>query len=546
MRAVPELILTDARIRTMDPARPAAQALAIAGGRILAVGAEAEITPLAGPGTRRHRLGGRAVMPGLIDSHAHPLWGACRDLFEVFAGLGAPVSRLLDLVADRAARTPPGAWIVGGPWPPFRRADLGARPADLLDRIAPHHPVALKDASQHSLWVNSAALALAGITAATPEVPGGQIERDAAGAPTGILVEAAISLITPMLAPTPAQLTAAARHAAGYLHSLGITGVKEAMAYETDLAAYAQADDAGALNLHLAAHLTRFSPFNGAFVPFETLFDLRARYGQGNLRTGFAKLFLDGVPVSRTAAFADPYPGVDGPHDPLAMLLIAPDRLAQELIALDAAGFTVKMHATGDRAIQAGLDAIAAARAVNGPSGLRHEIAHTNFVRPQDLSRFAELGAVAEVSPKLWFPNPVTPGQRQVLGPERADRIHPIRSLLAAGAEVIYGSDWPAAAPDADPWAGLAGMLTRADPTGRHPGHVGADQAIGLEAALPLFTVNGARALGLEGQTGALIPGAHADLIVLPADPGDLGPAELAALRPLATLFEGRVVFGGL
>lgn len=546
MRPIPDTILTGARIRTMDPARPHAQALAIAQGRVLAAGSVSDIAVLAGPGTRTHHLGGRCVMPGLIDAHAHPLWGACRDLFEVFAGLGTPLPVLLDLVATRAAQVPPGTWIIGGPWQPFRRGDLGARPADLLDRITPHHPVALKDASQHSLWVNSAALALAGIGPGTADIPGGEIERGPDGTPTGILIEAATSLVQPLLAPSAANLDRAARHASAYFHSLGITGVKEAMAFEAELAAYAGADADGALKLHVAAHLTRYSPFNGDFIPFDVLSDLRTRYGHGHIGTDFAKLFLDGVPISRTAAFTDPYPGVDSPHDAERLLLIPPDRLAQELIALDAAGFTVKMHAAGDRAIQAGLDAIAAARAENGPSGLRHEIAHTNFVRPQDLPRFAALGAVAEVSPKLWFPNPVTPGQRQVLGPDRADRIHPIAALLRAGAEVIYGSDWPAAAPDADPWVGLAGMLTRADPTGRHPGFVGRDQAISLDTALPLFTTNGARSLGLDGKTGALVPGASADLIVLPTDPADLDAPAVAAIRPLATLFEGRVVYGAL
>jgi predicted amidohydrolase YtcJ len=228
------------------------------------------------------------------------------------------------------------------------------------------------------------------------------------------------------------------------------------------------------------------------------------------------------------------------------MLLIKPGRLAAELIALDLAGYVVKMHVVGDRAVQAGLDAIAAARAANGPSGLRHEIAHANFIAPADLARFAALDSVAEVSPKLWMPNPVTAGQRQVLGDARVDTCHPIRSLLAAGAEVVYGSDWPAAALDANPWTGLAGMLTRADPTGTYPGTVAADEAVTLDQALPLFTRNGARALGLEGQTGCLTIGALADLIVLERRLEDLHPEEIAAVRPEATLFGGQLVHGAL
>ncbi|NEY91656.1 amidohydrolase [Tabrizicola oligotrophica] len=541
----PDLILTGGHVLTMDPARPFARDVAIAGGRILAVGDD--LARLAGPSTRSIALRGRAAMPGLIDSHTHGLWGACRDLFEVFPGLGAPLQAVLDGIAARAARTPPGDWIIAGPWRPFDRPGLGARPAEMLDRLAPDHPVVVKDVSQHNLWVNSAALRLAGIDRHSPDPAGGQIERDSTGAPTGILIETAGAAVQRFLEPTAAQLDRAVQHMAGYFHGLGITGFKEPMAFAAELATYAKADRAGALDLHVGAHLTRFSPFSEDWVQMESLAVLRAAHQSPHLHTGFAKLFLDGVPIARTAAFLAPYPGSDPTnHDPEAMLLLKPDRLNAEVTALDAAGYVVKMHAVGDRAVQAGLDAIAAARAANGASGLRHEIAHANFIAPADLPRFAALGAVAEVSPKLWMPNPVTAGQRAVLGDARVDQCHPIRSLLAHGAEVIYGSDWPAAALDANPWTGLAGMISRRDPTGTYPGTVAPDEAIPLAQALPLFTRNAARALGLEGQTGQITPGASADLIVLARPLDRLSPEDIAGTRPEATLFEGRLVHGAV
>lgn len=544
--SAPDLILCDTRIRTMDPARPWASALAVRAGRIVAAGGD-EVKALAGPETRLLSLPGREVMPGLIDSHTHGLWGACRDLYEVFPGLGAPLSAVLDGIAARAQAIAPGEWIIAGPWRPFDRASFGARPAEMLDRIAPHHPVVVKDVSQHNLWLNSAALRLAGINRDSPDPAGGLIERDAGGDPTGILIEAAGALVHGFLAPDTAQLDAAVAHLSAYFHGLGITGFKEPMAFSPELAAYSKADNTGTLNLHVAAHLTRFSPFSEDWVAMEALAALRQHSQSPHLKTGFAKLFLDGVPIARTAAFLDPYPGTDAAaHDPEARLLIKPDRLNAEVAALDAAGYVVKMHAVGDRAVRAGLDAIAAARAANGASGLRHEIAHANFIAPSDLPRFAALDAVAEVSPKLWMPNPVTAGQRQVLGDARLETCHPIRSLLAHGAEVIYGSDWPAAALDANPWTGLAGMLTRADPTGTYPGTVAADQAITLDQALPLFTTNGARAMGVEGRAGVLAVGASADLIVLPAPIGNLAAEELAATRPEATLFAGGLVSGEL
>lgn len=545
-----DIILHRARIRTMDPARPRAEALAIAEGRVLAVGQEHEVMSLAGPGTRLHGLHGREVLPGFIDSHTHGLWGASQELFEVNAGLDAPLEKLFDLLAARVAQTRKGEWVCGGPWRAHARARLGANPAALLDRIAPDHPVALREITQHSLWLNSAALRLADITAATPDPAGGRIERDISGNPTGILEETAMALALPAIDPGPTRRARAARHMAAYFHRMGLTGFKEPMAFEADLIAYSDADAAGLLDLHVGAHLARSAPFADGPVAMDTLADWRQRYGRGHLHTGFAKLFLDGVAPSHTAAFVDPYlpaPGYDpDTHDPDTMLLIPPDKLASEVTALDAAGFTIKMHAVGDRAVQAALDAIAAARAANGASGLRHEIAHAPFIRAQDIPRFARLGAVAEVSPKLWFPNPVTEGQRAVLGAERVERCHPIGDLMRAGAEVIYGSDWPAAAPDANPWTGLAGMISRRDPLGRFAGQLGADQAISLDAALMLFTRNGARALRLEHLTGQLRAGFSADLMVLAAPLETLAPEEIGAVEPQATLFEGRLVHGAL
>jgi predicted amidohydrolase YtcJ len=542
----PDLILCDTAIRTMNPAQPFASALAIKDGRILRAGGP-EIMALAGPNTRIIPLPGREVMPGLIDSHTHGIWGACRDLFEVFPGLGAPLSAVLNGIAAQVAQTPADEWIIAGPWRPFDRPDFGPRPHQMLDRIAPYHPVVIKDISEHNLWLNAAALRLAGITRDTPDPAGGKIERDATGAPTGILIEAAGALVQRFLEPTTDQLDRAVGHMVTRFHALGLTGFKEPMAFAKELAAYAKADLDGALNLHVGVHLTRFSPFSEDWVPMQDLADLRAAYRSPNLHTGFAKLFLDGVPIARTAAFLAPYPG-DDPEgfDPEAMLLVKPDRLNAEVTALDAAGYVVKMHAVGDRAVQAGLDAIAAARTTNGHSGLRHEIAHANFIAPADLARFAALDAVAEVSPKLWMPNPVTAGQRRVLGDARVDSCHPICSLCQAGAEVVYGSDWPAAALDPNPWTGLSGMLTRRDPTGTYPGQVAADQAISLEQALPLFTRNGARALGLDGRTGALVAGASADLIVLPQPLAQLDADAIAQITPLATLFAGKTVYGTL
>ena len=230
-------------------------------------------------------------------------------------------------------------------------------------------------------------------------------------------------------------------------------------------------------------------------------------------------------------------------HNPDALLAIAPQKLAEIVTELDSLGLTVKMHAVGDRAARAGLDAVESVRASNGQSGLRHEIGHTAFVHADDHPRFKLLGMVADMSPRLWFPNPVTPGQVKVLGPVRTQRCHQIKSLMIAGAELTYGSDWPAAAADANPWVGLAGMISRRNPFGLFPGFVGEEQAISLEEALPLFTTQAARSMGLENVTGRLKAGMSADFIRLAKPLHGQSPEEIAKTKVLETYFEGRCVY---
>lgn len=544
-----ESVWINGRIRTMDPSRPWATAMLVRDGRIVHVGEDADILAVAPPGARKQDLHGRFVMPGLIDSHTHALWGGRRDLFECFVGYAATLAQLFAAVEARAASLPERTWIEGGPWRFEHIAQLGDSPRAMLDRIAPNHPVALKDTTQHNLWANSLALAAGGITRATPDPHGGRIGRDTSGEPDGALYESAATPVRNALVVTPEQDAQAIAYVTRTFHQLGFTGFKEPMAIERDLKTYCAADEAGQLQLHLSCHLVRQSPLSDDFTPYGTLERWRDSYTRGHVRADCAKLFLDGVAPSLTASFLEPYlPGAGPDYDPArydadALLQLSPERIAEEVVALDRLGFTVKMHAVGDRAVRASLDAIEAARRANGKSGLRHEIAHTPFVHADDMSRFRTLDAIAEVSPKLWFPNAITAGQMAVLGAERTQRCHPIRSLMRAGAELVYGSDWPAAAPDVDPWIGLAAMLTRRHPKGAYPGTIGAGEAISLDEALPLFTVNGARAMGRQGQIGLLASGHSADFIVVDRNLYDIEPDAIAATRVLRTVFEGEVSF---
>lgn len=541
-------IWIDCTILTMDVGQPNAEALAVKDGKLIAVGSQATIESLLGPHTKTHHLDRKFIMPGLVESHTHALWGACRDLFDVYVGYEASFDELIQALKTRVSNVEAGTFILGGPWRPDMLEQMGEEPRKVLDAISLHHPIALQDVTQHSLWCNSKALEIAGLSATSGEISGGVIERHLmTREPTGILAETACAAVTALMQRTEQQLADACRYFVSYFNSLGFTAFKEPMAFEDDLRAYKAADEHGDLSLHMAAHIVRSSPYSPDSVPYEEIERLRDEYRSDNVRTDFAKLFLDGVAPSFTASFIEPYlesAGYDVEnHDPAAVLLIDPQAMADTITELDKRGFVVKTHAVGDFAARTTLDAIEAARNRNGDSGLRHEVSHCPFVKPEDRKRFKKLNAIAEMSPKLWFPNAGTKGQMRVLGEERMETLHAFKSMLEAEAEMTYASDWPAAAPDANPWTGLAGMLTRRNFSGSYPGTVGADEAISLDEALPLFTTNGARALGMEHEIGSLKVGKWADFIVLDKPLDTMIPEQIAKVQVVNTVWKGQLVF---
>ena len=261
--------------------------------------------------------------------------------------------------------------------------------------------------------------------------------------------------------------------------------------------------------------------------------------------TEFVKIFLDGVPTpARTAAMIAPYvPDEAHGANFTGSLHVPADVLAADVTELDRRGFTVKIHAAGDRSIRAGLDAIEAARKANGESGLRHELAHASFIDPADIPRFARLGAVADYSPIIWFRSSIIDAVLAAVGKGRGERMWPTRALLDAGALIASGSDWPAAVPDQNPWVGIEALVTRRDPRGGTAEPFWPEQAVTLTEALTIYTINGARALRLEKQTGSMEVGKSADLIVLDRNPFKVPIEDVGETKVQLTLFEGRPVY---
>ena len=533
-----DLLIVGAPVYTADPARPLADAVAVRAGRIAAVGAERDLAGLRGPATRVLRLADGLVLPGFQDAHVHTAGGGLElaqcDLHEVEPD-GYPA-----FVARYAADHPDAGWVLGGGWVMDAFGVAGPHLAT-LDAVVADRPVYLESTDGHSAWVNRRALELAGVTRATPDPPRGRIERDAAGEPTGTLHEAAMGLVGD-LAPEPdrADWEAAIERGQAHLHALGITAWQDAAVGPAMLDAYRAVAERGRLSGRVVAALRWDVEAGEAQLP-----DLvgRCRAGTvGRLRAGAVKIFADGVFENRTAAMLAPYPDGDGrPTGNHGIGMLAADELARVVTALDAEGFDVHVHAIGDRAVRDTLDAFEAAAAANGRRDARHQIAHLQFVHPDDRPRFRRLGVVANAQP-YW--SCLDGYMRELtlpfLDPERAGWQYPWASLRRAGAVLAFGSDWTVST--ANPLEEIEVAVHRLVPGEDRGEPFLPGERVDLPAALDAFTIGSAYALRLETETGSIAPGKLADLAVLDRDPFDAAAGPIGAARVLATLAEGEPV----
>jgi predicted amidohydrolase YtcJ len=518
-----------------------AEAMAITEGVIVSVGDEAVVAALRGPTTEIINLDGAAVLPGLHDMHVHPQGGGsgqqqCR--FPQGSSLDVLQSTIAACIADRG----PGEWIIGGQWD---SASIGSPPhRSMLDAVSPDNPVVLTDISGHSAWANSSALEIAGVTASTPNPPGGVIERDAEGNATGVLRESAAGLVRARVPPpSPGQVLDSLKYSLDLMLSYGITSFTDAAVNEGSMRAYATLADQGILKQRVRGCMM-WRPAEGRVsnVPAPSSPVARANlYRRDRFSPDCVKLLLDGVPTDgHTAAMIEPYAdaSIDDGERARGILMIPQETLNETLVALDAQGLTVKMHAAGDAAVRAGLDGIAAARQANGFSGILHDVAHNSFVRMSDIERARGIGATLEMSPYIWYPNPIIPDIAKAIGPERMERWIPVKDAIDAGVLTVSGSDWPVV-PEVNPWIGIETLVTR-----RMPGGGGDElgEPISLGQAIDLFTVNAARQMGNANRTGRIVPGLLADVIVLDRNPFDIPITEVHEIQVTKVLIEGEVV----
>jgi predicted amidohydrolase YtcJ len=537
-----DVVLRGGAVHTVDDARPKAEAVAIRAGRIAAVGADREVDGLIGPRTRVIELRGRTVLPGFQDAHIHPpssgLDALRCDLREPAGRAPYDATEVVDLLRRYAQAHPDDPWILGSGW------YMGAFPNGTphrrqLDAAVGDRPAFVPNRDGHSAWVSSRALALAGITADTPDPVGGRIERDPDGSPSGILHEAAAELVERIIPPdTQADVEAGLLHAQAGLHALGITSWQDAIVRPIDQAAYLAVAGRGQLTARVVGALWWDRGWDERGVE-----ELKARRAAGELgryRSTSVKIMVDGVLETFTGALLEPYlPADGGSPDRTGMLFVEPERLRRVTALLDGAGFQVHFHAIGDRAVREALDAVEVARTANGPSDGRHHIAHIQVIHPTDLPRFAQLDVVANAQP-YWASHEPQMDRLTIpfLGPERSTWQYPFKSLLRHGARLAMGSDWSVTT--ADPLLEMEIAVNRAysEPGFDHPPFL-PEERLTLDEAVRAFTLGSAYVQHQDDATGSLTVGKLADVIVLDRDLFDRGAGQIGQARVVATFIEG-------
>ncbi|AMW03705.1 amidohydrolase [Gemmatimonas phototrophica] len=529
--AAADAVYLNARVWTGDSLNPAAEALAVRGGRLVGVGREADIRMLVGPATKVTDLGGQRVVPGFIDAHWHLPTQSRADL----VGAGN-VQEIVKRLQAWAARLPKGAWVVGRGWTPSDFPQNAAH-KQYLDAAFPSQPVFITDRDGHQALANSVALRLAQVTAATKDPAQGVVERGAGGVPTGLLKESASGLVSRLIPPpSAADISRRIHEETRAAASHGITMVHEASRREASgevfevLAAAAKADTM-LLRWYVSV------PFNpGATrAQLASYVALKQRFSGPWLRYGIAKGMLDGTVDAQTAAMLEPYANTDATGLPFW----SASQLNGGVVRYDSAGLQVELHAIGDKAVRMALDAFAQAQRANGKRDSRHRVEHIEVPHPGDLPRFKQLGVIASTQAIFATPDVTTlTNYAPLLGPKRAALSNNFKQFDDAGARQAFGSDYPVFPMDVI--RGMYTAVTRMTPEGTPRGGWYPAGRITVEAALRHYTRDAAYAAFMENDAGMLRAGMLADFVVLSDDLLRMPPEQMLRVKVVRTVVGGR------
>jgi predicted amidohydrolase YtcJ len=533
------LVIVNAKVHTVDAARPSAQAVAVSGETILKVGTNEEVKALAGPDTRVVDAGGRLVLPGFNDAHVHLIAGA-DEIVGVDLRPAKNEEQFAKRLGDHAKTLEKGKWILGGYWDHEAWPSKALPTKALLDGVTPDHPVFVQRLDGHMGVANSLAMKLAKVdrNAAAPD--GGAIVRDDKGEPTGVFKDNAMPLITRAVPePTVDDIVAKAQAALNHAASLGVTTVQDMTASRSELNAYLRLSSVG---LPTRIYSIQNYPFDG--TPPGNM-NIVTQTGSGQvvsnvenewLRVGALKLFADGSMGSGTAAFFDPY--ADDPTTS-GLLLQSPAALEKMMFDADAAGFQLIVHAIGDKANAIVLDTFEKLQRERGARDRRGRIEHAQVVRAEDKPRFKAANVIASIQPSHCIDDMRWAEAR--IGKERSKVAYNFKSFADAGARIAFGTDW--FVEPLNPMIGLYAAVTRQFPDGTPAGGWFPGERITIEQAIAYYTLGSAYAEFTETRKGSITEGKLADLVILSDDVLTVAPREILAAKPIMTITGGRVVY---
>lgn len=536
--AAPDVIITNARIYTVNPQQKWAEAIAVKGEKIVAVGGRTQVEALRGPATKVINAGGRLLLPGFEDCHIHFMQGSV-GLTQVDLNGSGSVEEIQKRVKAYADSHPKEPWILGMGWtyPVFGPSAVPNK--KMLDEVVADRPVYLDAFDGHSGWANSKALAMAGIDRNTPDPPNGQIMRDANGDPTGALRESATDLVSSKAPkPTRAERMDALRRGMRAANKAGLTRVHSAGGDFEYLDLYSELRGNGEMTLrfYVAYFLDPPALTPEAITQIESV---RKKYNDDWIEGGVVKTMLDGVVEAHTAAMLAPYtddPSLSG------RLFWDPEKYKATIAELDRRGLQVFTHAIGDRAVRLALDAYQSAATNNKTQDLRHRIEHIETIDAADISRFGKLGVIASMQPLHSYPDDDTLNiWARNIGPERASRAWVWRSIEQAGGGIAFGSDWPVVT--LNPWEGVQTALTRQTKEGEPAEGFLPKQRLSLEDTIHAYTLGAAFAGHREKSEGSLEMGKLADIILVDRDLFKVEPSEIGKTEVLFTMVGGKVVY---
>jgi predicted amidohydrolase YtcJ len=528
-----DLIIEHARIWTVNPSQPEAQALAVWHGRIVAVGSDAQVSAWRGANTQVTDAKGKRLLPGFNDAHVHFSDGGA-SLHAVQLNDATSLTEFVRRIAEHARHMVPGEWLREGEWDETKWSPANLPTKADIDAVTPHNPVAIDRYDGHMTLVNSQVLILAGIGKATADPPGGVIVRDANGEPTGALKDAAVNLIANIIPkPTHAERRRAIEDAEREAARLGVTSIQDMSQDYGDIAVYSELLREGKLTLRVYG-----APLI-AGIEDQARLGIGRAFGSDSVRIGALKMFADGSLGSRTAYFLQPFDDQPGNRGILAEDMLPLDRTRAWLRRADAADLQVCTHAIGDAAIGTVLDLYAEIEKNAGPRDRRWRIEHAQHMAAPDFARFAALKVIASVQPTQAIDDGRWAEAR--IGHDRASRTYAFKSFLDHGVRLAFGTDWPVA--PFDPLLGLYAATTRATLDGKHPEGWFPEQKISVREAIDAYTLGSAYAEFQEREKGSIEVGKLADLVLLSDDVLSIAPAAIRNAHVLKTWVGGKPVF---